>query len=71
MIASPPIAVVYMGFYYVESMIHATYIWAIIIARMGVFIGCRYGSEMGIAVSILVNKQMQNVTFLSLPWHIQ
>jgi hypothetical protein len=54
MIASTLIAVVYMGSYYVESMIHATFIWVIMIVRMDVFIGCKYGSEIGMVASTLV-----------------
>jgi hypothetical protein len=54
MITSPPIVVVHMGSYYVGNMIHA-FIWVIIIARIGVFIGYGYGFEMGMAASNLVD----------------
>jgi hypothetical protein len=55
MIASLPIGVVYMGSYYAGSMINASNIWVLMITRMGVFIGCGYGSEKGIAASTLLN----------------
>jgi hypothetical protein len=37
MIVCPPIAIVYMDSYYATSMIHAMYIWVLIVMSMGVF----------------------------------
>jgi hypothetical protein len=58
MFASPPIKIINMGSYYAGSMINASYIWVLMIMRMGVFIGCGYGSETGIAASTLHIKQL-------------
>jgi hypothetical protein len=45
-IATLPIAVIHMCFYYAGSL-------DAMIKRMGIFIGCGYGSHMGIAVETL------------------
>jgi hypothetical protein len=45
MIASPPIALVYMGSYYDEGRTHTTYIWMLINTSMGAFIKCGYRFE--------------------------
>jgi hypothetical protein len=50
LIAFPPIAVIYMCSYNAETL----YLDAII-AGMGIFIGCRYGSHTGIDAATLMN----------------
>jgi hypothetical protein len=46
--------VVHMGSYYTMSTTQATFIWVIIIVKIGVFIGCGYGSEMEMVASTLI-----------------
>jgi hypothetical protein len=41
LIASSPIAIVYIGSYYVMNVIHATYIWNLMVLIVGVFIKCQ------------------------------
>jgi hypothetical protein len=45
MIDYPPIAIIYMGSYCSINMIHATYIWVLMIFIVGVFIESENRSE--------------------------
>jgi hypothetical protein len=42
-----------MGSYYDVNMIHATYVWVLMILIIGDFIECRYGSKTEMGASTL------------------
>jgi hypothetical protein len=43
-----------MGSYYAKNMIHATYVWVLMILNMYVLIECSYGFNMEMDASILI-----------------
>ena len=59
MIASPPIALVYMDSYYDRSMTNATYFWVLMNTNMDVFLECGYGSDVGMGDSTLCTTKLQ------------
>jgi hypothetical protein len=54
MVACPPKAIVYIDSYYAVNMIHATYIWVLMLLIVGVFIECKNRSWTKMGASTLV-----------------
>jgi hypothetical protein len=71
MIASPSIAIVYIGSYYVGSMTHATYIWVFMNMNIGVFIECIIGSETRMDASTLHEYALGRIFMKGWRWRIQ
>jgi hypothetical protein len=53
MTVSSLVAIVYMDSYYARRMIHAYYIWMLLIANIGVYMDCGYGSKTKMGASTL------------------
>jgi hypothetical protein len=58
MIVCPPIAIVYIDSYHAINMIHATYIWVLMLLIVGVFIKCKNGLNTKLGAFIILTSKI-------------